>query len=305
MNVDDKKHMAKDPKKDRLRKIVSGMLYYMPKKLARSVWFAKQHGYWMNFRNPKTLDEKTNWLLVHYIGDTHSVYVDKIAVRDFVEERGLGELLPGIYGVWSHASEIPLEKLPDQFVLKCNHASGDEYYEIVRDKSTVDWPPVLNRLETMLQRNYTKSHCEYQYKAIKPFIYAEELLDDGRGIRMTDYKIYCFYGKPHCIMVCNGRGKDLKRIFYDTEWNYLDYSKSVSEQDAVVERPLGLETMLEAAAILSQGIPFARMDFYDVSGKTYFGEITLTPDNCNTQHLNQDGQMRMGELLDLSRLTRS
>ncbi len=278
---------------------IGKLLYHMPKRTARSIWFTIQHGYKMNFRNPKTLDEKLNWLLVHYIGPEHAAYADKLAVRDFVSDRGLGDLLPEIYGIWSHTEEIPLDSLPDQFVLKCNHASGGMYYEIVRDKSAVDWPSVLNRLEKMLHKNYAQTHCEYQYGYITPRIYAEEFLDDGRDIRLTDYKVYCFYGKPHCIMTCTDRDKSLKKIFYDLNWNYLDYEEGASPKDAVVEKPMGLQVMLDAAAVLSKPLPFARVDFYDVAGKVYFGEITLTPTNCNIQHLNAKGQRSLGDLLDL------
>lgn len=281
------------------RKAVGNLLYYLPRKTARSIWFAVQHGYRMDFKNPKTLDEKLNWLLVHSIGPECAVYADKIGVREFVEKKGLGDLLPEVYGVWSHTGEIPLDKLPDQFVLKCNHASGELYYEIVRDKSAVDWPSVLKRLEKMLHTNYAKTHCEYQYGYITPRIYAEEFLDDGREDRMTDFKIYCYYGKPHCIMTCTDRSRSMKRIFYDPDWNYLDYEEGASPKDAVVEKPKGLAVMLEAAAVLSRTFPFARVDFYDVDGKVYFGEITLTPTNCNIRHLNAKGQRILGELLDL------
>ena len=281
------------------RKITANLLYYLPKKTGRSIWFTIQHGYKMNFNEPKTLDEKMNWLLVNYIGPEHAVYADKIAVRDFVTGKGLGSLLPEIYGIWSHTAEIPLDQLPGQFVLKCNHASGEMYYEIVRDKSAVDWPAVLDRLEKMLHTNYAKTHCEYQYGYIKPCVYAEEFLDDGRDIRMTDYKVYCFYGKPHCVMTCTDRNNSVKKLFYDPDWNYLDYEKGVSPGDAAMERPKGLPVMLEAAAVLSQSLPFARVDFYDVDGKVYFGEITLTPTNCNIQHLNEKGQQILGGLLDL------
>lgn len=284
------------------RNAIGSFLFYMPKKTARSIWFKKQHGYKMDFRNPKTLDEKLNWLLVYHLGAEHGVYADKIDVRDFVAEKGLEDLLPKIYGVWSHAEEIPLDKLPDQFVLKCNHASGDMYYEIVRDKSAVDWPPVLDRLEKMLHTNYAKIRCQYQYDYITPRIYAEELLDDGRDARMTDYKVYCYYGKPHCIMACVGRGGNLRRAFYDVDWNYLEYTKDSSPEDKKIEKPKGLKTMLEASAVLAQTFPFARMDFYDVDGKVYFGEITLTPDNCNIQHLSKDAQEILGDLLNLESL---
>lgn len=281
------------------RKTVGNLLYYLPRKTARSIWFAVQHGYRMDFKNPKTLDEKLNWMLVHSIGPECAVYADKIGVREFVEKKGLGGLLPEVYGVWSHTGEIPFNKLPDQFVLKCNHASGELYYEIVRDKSAVDWPSVLKRLEKMLHTNYAKTHCEYQYGYITPRIYAEEFLDDGREDRMTDFKVYCYYGKPHCIMTCTDRSRSMKRIFYDPDWNYLDYEEGASPKDAVVEKPKGLAVMLEAAAVLSRTFPFARVDFYDVDGKVYFGEITLTPTNCNIRHLNAKGQRILGELLDL------
>ena len=289
----------KNPLNSFIRKIVSNLLYHMPKKMARSIWFTVQHGYRMNFRAPETLDEKLNWLLVNYIRPEHAVYADKVAVRDFVTGKGLGDLLPRVYGIWSYTDEIPLEQLPDQFVLKCNHASGEMYFEIVRDKAAVDWPAVLNRLEKMLHTNYAKTHCEYQYGYITPYVYAEEFLDDGRDSRMTDYKVYCFYGKPHCIMTCTGRDNSLKRIFYDPDWNYLDYGKGSSLEDAVLERPGGLSVMLDAAATLSQSFPFARIDLYDIDGKVYFGEITLTPLNCNIGNLNAKGQKILGELLDL------
>lgn len=281
------------------REIVANLLYLMPRKTARDIWFRVQHGYKMDFGNPRTLDEKLNWLLVYYIGQKDAVYADKIGVRDYVAEKGLGSLLPEIYGIWSHTEEIPLEELPDQFVLKCNHASGGMYYEIVRDKAAVDWKTTLKRLEKMLHTNYAKTHCEYQYGYITPKVYAEEFLDDGRSEQVMDYKVYCFHGRPYCIMTCTDRGRSLKRLFFDPDWNCLDYEKETPPEGFVVEKPTGLSTMLKAAEILAQPFPFARIDFYDVAGKVYFGEITLTPDNCNTQHLNESGQRIMGEQFNL------
>lgn len=283
-----------------VRDTVSLCLYYMPKKTARAICFRKQHGYKMDFQNPCTLDEKLNWLLANRIGSEYGIYADKVRVRDYVKEKGFEELLPTIYGVWEHAKEIPIKELPGQFILKCNHASGDDYYEIVRNKEDVKWDAVLDRLEKMLHTNYAKLRCQYQYDAIKPLVYAEELLDDGQGKRMNDYKVFCYYGKPYCIMVCEGRGSDLHRAFYDTEWNFLDYTKATSERDRAMKRPKGLKIMLEASKVLAEQFPFARMDFYDVDGRVYFGEITLTPDNCNIQHIHKDAQKLLGGMLDLS-----
>ena len=41
------------------------------------------------------------------------------------------------------------------------------------------------------------------------------------------------------------------------------------------EKPVCFEEMKELAAKLSIGIPQARIDFYEVNGKVYFGEITF------------------------------
>ena len=35
--------------------------------------------------------------------------------------------------------------------------------------------------------------------------------------------------------------------------------------------------MVHNAKILSQGIPFVRIDFYEINGRMYFGEITFFP----------------------------
>lgn len=287
-----------------LKRSWDSFIYSLPKKTVRGIKFRKQHGYKMNFNAPETLDEKLNWLLVNHIGSRDAAYVDKIAVREYVTAKGLGEMLPKIYGIWEHASEIPLEELPDQFVLKCNHASGRRYYEMVYDKAAVDWPTVLERLERMLHINYAKAHCEYQYEDITPRIYAEEMLEDGSGHRVTDYKVYCFHGKPYCIMTCIDRGQALKRLFFDLDWNCLDYEKEAPLGDCEAQKPTGLSDMLKAAEILAKPFPFARIDLYDVAGKVYFGEITLTPDNCNIHHLSEKGQRIMGGLLDLERVKR-
>ncbi len=163
---------------------------------------------------------------------------------------------------------------------------------------------MLERLERMLHINYAKAHCEYQYEDITPRIYAEEMLEDGSGHRVTDYKVYCFHGKPYCIMTCIDRGQALKRLFFDLDWNCLDYEKEAPLGDCEAQKPTGLSDMLKAAEILAKPFPFARIDLYDVAGKVYFGEITLTPDNCNIHHLSEKGQRIMGGLLDLERVKR-
>lgn len=173
------------------------------------------------------------------------------------------------------------------------------YYEIVHNKYDVNLEMIKKKLGKSLQTNYAKQWCEYHYKYINRCIYAEELLDDKHEDRLTDYKIYCFNGHPHCIMTCTNRTGKLKTTFYSLDWKYLDYEEGGTIEDAKVEKPKSLAVMLQAAEVLSKEFPFARVDFYDVDGKAYFGEITLTPANCHLKYINANGQKTLGDLLKL------
>ena len=240
--------------------------------------------------------EKIHWLMLHVYDESYGKYADKYAVRDYVKSCGLEDLLIPVYGVYDRAGDIDYDALPDEFVLMTTHGSGEGYYELVHDKRTMDVAAVNRKLDRALKTPFWKHMCEYHYKKIPPRILSMEMLKPAAGDRMTDYKVVCCNGTPAYILVCSNRnGRD----YYDTDWQYVDFSKEAYRSEEAVPRPSSLEQMLDAAKRLSAPFPLARVDFYDVSGKLYFGEVTLTPASGNHSTLNEKGQRTLGGLIRL------
>lgn len=288
-----------------IKRSIKKLLPYMPKRIAHTILFHTKHGYFLDWRNPNTYDEKITWSLANLFGEKEAVYADKLAVRNIVKNAGFGYMLPEIYGVWKDADEIDFDGLPDAFVLKTNNGSGSNCIEICHNKSTIDIEKIREKFSKALKLEIWKNQCEYHYKYIEPMVFAEELLDDHNGRRMTDYKIHCFNGQPKCIQVCSDRADSLKFDYFDLKWNHLDVVDEQYQSGKNIAKPVGLCKMVEAAERLSTGFPAARIDFYDVDGNVYFGEITLSPAGGYLYSINDKWQHIFGELMDISNCKKS
>ena len=282
-----------------LGKCVRKLLPFFPHRIAHTILFYLNHGYFLDWNNPKTYDEKMTWTLAYCFGKKEAVFADKYRVREYVKKCGYSDLLPKVYNVWDNAEEISADNLPNQFVLKANHGTGKEFYIICKDKSRFNLEEAKQQFRIALNSTIWKNQLEYHYKYIKPLVFAEEFLNDEIEDRMIDYKIHCFGGEPICILVCSNRSDSLKLDYYDLEWNRLDVIPDSRQADALAKKPLGLSKMIEAARKLSQPFPAARIDFYDVLGKVYFGEITLTPAGANLTYINEKWQQKLGGIFAL------
>ena len=283
-----------------MNSIMKNILCLLPKGLAHSYLYKKGHnGKILNLEKPETYDEKIHWLSINYYDESFGVYADKIAVRDYVAKCGLKDILIPLCGkgVYESADRIDFQELPDSFILKCNHGSGDKYYCICNDKTKFDESAARNKLSNALRHNWAKSRCEYHYKTIKPAIICEQLLTQGTDSRMTDFKVVCSYGSPKAILVCHDR--DEGRDYFSTDWKYLDYVLEKCRSKHLMQRPETLERMLEAASMLSKPFPLARVDFYSIGNRLFFGEITLTPSSGNHKNLNETGQREIGKMIEL------
>lgn len=282
-------------------KVVRKCLPFLPHKLAHSVLFYLNHRYWLDWNAPKTYDEKLAWSLANNFGEQEAIYADKYRVREYVSKLGFEDMLPGVYGKWISVDDIDFDSLPNQFVLKTNNGSGNDCIEICKDKTKIDISKMKKKFKKALKKNIWKNQCEYHYRYIEPLVFAEQLLNDNREERMTDYKVHCFEGKAVCILVCTNRSSDLKLDYYDTEWNYLDIVPVKMRSGEIAEKPLGLSEMIRAAEALAEPFPAARIDFYDIAGKVYFGEITLSPAGGNLVYINEKWQYKLGELMNVNR----
>ena len=254
----------------------------------------------IDWENPTDLNEKINWLKVYTDTSLWSELADKYGVRKYVEEKGFGSLLVPLYGYWTNVDDIDFGKLPDSFVLKDTHGSGNVI--IVKDKNQLDEKKTRKRLRKWLKTRYGVSEGEVHYKDIVPGIIAEQLLEDNHcsfSKSLVDYKVWSFDGEPYSVRVYYNRTADYVYIGqYDKEWNYHpEYSKFTNhfrDGKDTVPKPATLGMMLNAAAVLSKGFPEVRVDFYEVNGKLYFGEMTFTSSGGHMDSYTDDYLIELG-----------
>lgn len=255
---------------------------YFPRKLA-AMRYKQQYGEDIDWKHPKTIDEKINWL--KYYSDTSqwTLLADKYRVRNYVADCGLEDILVPLYGKWDRAQDIDWNSLPRQFVIKTNNASKTVL--ICRDKEKLDTGYWTKEIERWMHTDYSIEKGETHYRAIPPCIIAEQLLDASKqpipSSSLIDYKVWAFDGKPAYIWCCLNRTEEsVEVITYDTNWKaHPEFSRHYYHfipTDKRLPRPVTLDKMLNAATILSKGFPQVRVDFYEVEGKLYFGEMTFT-----------------------------
>lgn len=252
------------------------------KSLAKHL-FWKSLGKRLDFRSPKDLNEKINYLKFYSDTTLWTRLADKYEVRDYVEKRGLKSILIPLYGVYDSAEEINFSDLPDEFVVKPTHGSGD--VEIVQNKLLIDERLLIKKLKRSLKARLGIVRAEPHYLKIKPRLVVEKLIKDDSikefSISLIDYKIWCFDGNPYSIEVYYDRKKDgVKVLAYDLEWNditdtYFEFGGKFSKGKPIA-KPKTLDKMIEYAQILSQGFPEVRVDLYSVGENVYFGEMTFT-----------------------------
>ena len=238
-------------------------------------------GYKIDWNNPKDINEKMQWLCNFSDISEWSRCADKYRVREFLKERGMEHLAVKFYGVWKKAEDIDFSSLPEKFVLKCNHDKGS--IRIIDKSKPYNREEIIRYLNEALKVKYGYKFGEMHYNKIKPCIIAEEYLentDSEISNSLIDYKMWCFDGKPYCVLVCLNRIKGHLDInIYDMEWNvhpeHTVYDEHLHDGKGVVPKPKTFEKMKEAASILSKGFPEVRVDFYESNGILYFGEMTF------------------------------
>lgn len=251
-------------------------------KLNTIVTYRIKFGKWLDFNNPKTLNEKILWLKFNDYLDNPVIKqcADKYRVRDYVKQVGCGEILNELIAVYNTTDEIEWDKLPLSFALKLNVGCG--YNIIVHDKTKFDEEETKKKLRKWMKEKYYLGYSEMQYKDVKPMILVEKYLKPRDGILPEDYKFYCFDGESPYVMACTDRkegGKHPRYWYYNEKWEMQMLSEDALKYgyDGAIAKPDGIDSAFEYARKLSKGFPFVRVDLYLVDGKVYFGELTFTP----------------------------
>lgn len=237
--------------------------------------YKRNMGEKLNLDNPKTMNEKLQWIKLYDRNPDYINLVDKYEVRNVVEEKIGAEYLIPLLGVWDTVDEINWEDLPNKFVLKCTHDSGGVI--ICKDKEKLNISETKEKLQKLLNRDYYLAGREWPYKDVRRKIIAEKFMENLSSSSLSDYKFYCFNGEPKLLFIASDRDKEVKYDFYNMEFEHLPIGLRNSKKE--LNKPEKFEEMIQIAKTLSKGIPHVRIDLYNINGKIYFGEFTFFTDS--------------------------
>ena len=281
-----------------LRKICALGGKGIPDKLYLKMLYQVRMGEKLNLKNPRSFDEKMQWLKLYDRRPEYTMMADKYEVRKYVQDK-LGEryLIP-LLGVWDRVEDVDFSMLPEQYVLKCTHDSGSVL--ICKARNAFDIEEAKQKLEKTLKANYFYPSREWPYKNIRPRIIAEKYMMDESQEELKDYTIYTFSGEPYLVQVDFGRFVEHKRNLYTMDWQYIDEEIEYPKDPSVrIERPECLEEMLECSRKLAKGTASLRTDFYSINDRIYFGEITFYQEAGFAHFSSEEYARKLGDMIVL------
>jgi hypothetical protein len=279
------------------RKGVANLKEYVDKEAIVSL-YKNYSGKVPNLENPKTFSEKMQWLKLHYHNPLMTVCADKYEVRDYLIQKGYGDLLNEVIGTYDTIGQLNISELPSQFVLKATHGSG--WNLICTDKSKINWWIWKKIMNVWLHNNIFWPGREWPYKKMKSRLLAEPFLKDESG-QLMDFKFFCFNGKAHFVQANKGRDTaEHAQNFYDLDWKILPFGKDLEPRpDITISAPFQLKKMAAIAEDLAVNFPFVRVDFYEVNQQIIFGEMTFYPKSGLPDFTPIEYDHILGDLLQL------
>ncbi len=264
----------------------------------------KQLGYFPNLKNPRSFNEKIIWLALNYKNPEIAVAADKGKAKQFISNRVGSEYVIPLLGVYDDVNDIDFSALPNRFVAKLNDGWGADKVLIIKNKQDTNIDRVKAVLSSWLypwNNYYYQNMCIIDEKMEKPTIVIENYVEQRGCSALDDYKFYCCNGEPKFALVVADRGTDYQsRSFVDMEWKVLPFSRRGKIVSRNPKKPENLAKMIELCRNLSKGFPLVRVDFYEVDGHVYVGELTFTP-GMFLRFKPRAWDFKLGEFLDLEK----
>lgn len=254
----------------------------------------------LNLENPRLYNEKLQWLKLNDRNPLYTKLVDKYEVREYIQQTIGGEyLIPLVGGPWSSFDEIDFDALPDQFVLKCTHDSGG--LVICKNKADLDIVKARRKIEGCLKHSFYWGMREWPYKDVQPRIIAEAYMEDPVSHDLKDYKFLSFNGRTKAMYIASDRQlkEETKFDFFDMEFHHLDFRNGHPNAKVIPAKPECFAEMHRLADLLSVGIPQVRVDFYEINGRVYFGEMTFFHMSGLTPFEPEEWDERFGDWIEL------
>lgn len=283
----------KNPKLIIIYLMNKNFFFFLSDKLFLKWKFKILMGYKLDLNNPQTFNEKLQWLKLYDRKPTYTKMVDKYEAKEYVKNIIGEEHIIKTLGIYNSFEEIDFEKLPNQFVIKPTHTSGDVY--ICTDKSNINYKELENKIKKWLKRKYFYIHREWPYKNVKPRIIIEEYLSDLKEGSLLDYKIFMFNEKLAYFLICSDRNTNLKFTFFDKNGKFINMTQDGEPND----KKLSLPDNYTMAKRISKGTIESRIDFYDINGKIYFGEITFFDSAGFGKFEPNEWDKKIGDMLKL------
>lgn len=261
-------------------------------------WYSRMD-YNLNLKNPKSYNEKLQWIKLYDHNPLYTTMVDKYAAKEWVAKIIGNEFIIPTLGVWNSFDDIDFKSLPEQFVLKCTHDSGG--LVICKSKNNLDLQKAKYKIESSLRTNYYLNGREWPYKDVPRRIIAEKYMEDAKTGELRDYKFFCFNGKVKWLFIATGRQDREEPYFdfFDMNFNHLPMQHGHPNAPVMPEKPGSFDIMKVLASKLSQGLSQVRVDFYEVDGKVYFGEMTFFHHGGWTPFTPQKWDYIFGQEIDL------
>jgi len=266
-------------KSRRLRFAILRTLEWIPDSIMVRMQYRIKMGFWPNMKHPRRFTEKLQLYKLCYHNPDMPQCVDKYEVRKYVESKGLKHILNELNGLYDSFEKINFNDLPDKFVIKSTTGGGGLNVFVIKDKNICNWDEIRKEVKTWgMHKNGSYSYGrEWAYSGMgETRIIIERFLEDNRTDGLTDYKFFCFQGKPYCVQVDTGRFDGHRQNYYDMNWQSLGVHCTYPEGEPQ-NCPLNFDEMKKVAEELSSDFPFVRVDLYNVNGKIYFGELTFYP----------------------------
>lgn len=287
-----------------MKRFILKIAGYLPDKMYLKLMYRYHMHKRLDLKNPKTFNEKLQWLKLYDRKDIYTVMVDKVAAKEYVAKRIGEEYIIPTLGVWNSPDDIDFSSLPSKFVIKCTHNSGTGMY-ICKNKSLMDIKTVKQNLAKGLAEDYYLYLREWPYKNVHRKIIAEQFIESGSSESLIDYKVLCFAGKAKLIEVHSGRFTNHQtQDYYDVNWKKTDITQNgcsgFGASDIMIPKPQNLPKMLEFSEMLSSDVRHLRVDWYSVGEKLYFGEMTFFDGSGLDAFDKEEDDLMLGSWIDLS-----
>jgi len=295
-----------------MNKVLKKILALIPDRPYLKIMYYYRMHKRLNLKNPKTFNEKIQWIKLYDRKDLYTAMVDKYEAKKYVAQKIGEEYIIPNYGVWDRVEDIDFNSLPDQFVLKCTHDSGG--LVICKDKSKLDMEKLKKKIDRVLKSNYYWHGREWPYKNVKPRIIAEQFMEDKCNEETNDgdagkedkglinYKFFCFNGEPRFLYLSQdfGNHDSMKVSFVTMDWKFAPYKRSDFESfDRLPEKPVKFDEMVQLSKVLSKDYNFLRVDLYQINNKIYFSELTFSPTSGFIPFENTEHDLEIGEMFEL------